>query len=360
MPPRRSDAPPPSTGPPPKASPFPVRGQRRRPSSSACSSISKPSSIRRAFFIRPRSVPRWYAPSAICSIAWALRSRMCAPGAESWPRFRDTVRAAEKRCHSSAPFLLLRWPQPMLASATGGEGLPMHMAWFQWGGAATAVVLALLTGAPLRAADDSGVRPVAEELGQRAAAAAPEAQQKGGLSDSAVRVLMTYAFSIIPETQHGADGKAVKVDKSDPKLFLIPAEDARRVIRAATRSAYAEACELVDLAQANYQALIKSEEAKKVWSEQQLMMITALHMFSASYFAGNAKITTAPDEASTTGSKGDAAAPEGGDQAAGGTDLTTPKRPPCPPEQKQKVMNSINAYVQAAQAPPPPGSPPPP
>jgi hypothetical protein len=234
----------------------------------------------------------------------------------------------------------------------------MHMAWFQWGGAAAAVVLALLTGAPLRAADDSGVRPVAEELGQRAAGA-PEAQQKGGLSDSAVRVLMTYAFSIIPETQHGADGKAVKVDKSDPKLFLIPAEDARRVIRAATRSAYAEACEMVDLAQANYQALIKSEEAKKVWSEQQLMMITALHIFSASYFAGNAKITAVPDEGSTTVSKGDAAA-QGGDQAAGGIDLTTPKRPQCPPEQKQKVMNSINAYVQAAQAPPPPGSPPPP
>ena len=42
----------------------------------------------------------------------------------------------------------------------------MHMAWFQWGGAATAAVLALLIGAPLRA-QDSGVRPVAEELGQR-------------------------------------------------------------------------------------------------------------------------------------------------------------------------------------------------
>ncbi len=80
----------------------------------------------------------------------------------------------------------------------------MHMAWFQWGGAATAAVLALLTGAPLRAADDSGVRPVAEELGQRTKpAAAPEGQQKGGLSDSAVRVLMTYAFSLIPERAAG-------------------------------------------------------------------------------------------------------------------------------------------------------------
>src|SRR3990172_3456359 len=359
MPPRRSDAPPPSTGPPPKASPFPVRGQRRRPSSSACSSISKPSSIRRAFFIRPRSAPRWYAPSAICSIAWALRSKMCAPGAESWPRSRGTVRAAEKRCHSSAPFLLLRLPSTMLASATGGEGLPMHMAWFQWGGAATAAILALLTAAPLRAADDSGVRPVAEELGQRAAA--PEGQQKGALSDSAVRVLMTYAFSIIPEEQAGSDGKPHKVDKSDPNKFLIPDEDARRVIRVATRTAYAEACELEELARANYQTLIKGEEAKKVWSEPQLLMINALHMFSASYFSGNAKITEAPDEGATAVSKDDAAA-QGADQGqgAGGTDLIAPKRPQCPPEQKQKVMNSINAYVQAAQAPPPPGPPPPP
>ncbi len=60
---------------------------------------------------------------------------------------------------------------------------------------------------------------------QRTKPAAPEAQQKGGLSDSAVRVLMTYAFSIIPEEQPGPDGKPVKLDKSDPNKFLIP--DAR-------------------------------------------------------------------------------------------------------------------------------------
>ena len=238
----------------------------------------------------------------------------------------------------------------------------MHMAWFQWGTAATAAVLALLTAAPLRAADDSGVRPVAEELGQRAAVPEAQQQQKGGLSDSAVRVLLTYAFSMIPEERPGPDGKAVKVDKSDPNKFLIPNDDARRVIRAATRSAYAEACELPDLAKANYQTLIKSEEAKKVWSEQQLLMIAALHMFSASYFLGAVQIHETPDEApadgATTVSKGDAPA-EGADQGAGGTEIVAPKRPQCPPEQKQKVMNSINAYVQAAQAPPPPqGSPP--
>jgi hypothetical protein len=227
----------------------------------------------------------------------------------------------------------------------------MQMAWFQWSGVAAAAVLTLLTGEPLQAADGTGMRPVAEELGQRAAAA--ETQQKSGLSESAVRVLMTYAFSLIPETREGPDGKKVALDKSDPNKFLIPDDDARRIIRAATRSAYAEACELNDLARANYQAMMRSEEAKKIWSEEQLLMINALHMFSASYFSGNAKITEAPDENDSTVAKGNADAV----QATGATELVTPKRPQCPPEQKQKVENAINAYVQAAQAPAAQGAP---
>jgi hypothetical protein len=223
----------------------------------------------------------------------------------------------------------------------------MNRAWFQWGGAATAAILALLMGPPLVAAEDSGVRPVAEELGQRTKpAAAPDSQKKGGLSDSAVRVLMTYAFSLIPDELPGPDGKPVKVDKSNPTAFLIPDEDARRVIRAATRSAYAEACQLENLALANYQAMMQSEIAKKVWSEQQLMMINALHKFSSSYFSGNAKITEVPDEGETAVAEGDA-------QPSQGADLVPPKRPQCPPEQKQKVENAINAYVQSAQAPAP-------
>jgi hypothetical protein len=221
----------------------------------------------------------------------------------------------------------------------------MYMAWFQWGGAATAAILALLIGTPLRA-QDSGVRPVAEELGQRTKPAAPEGEKKGGLSDSAVRVLMTYAFSIIPEEQPGPDGKPVKVDKTNPKLFLIPDEDARRVIRAATRSAYAEACQLENLALANYQAMMQSEIAKKIWSEQQLLMINALHKFSSSYFSGNAMITEVPDGDETAAAKGDA-------QPSQEAEIVAPKRPACPPEQKQKVENAINAYVQSAQAPAP-------
>ena len=237
----------------------------------------------------------------------------------------------------------------------------MQMAWIGSSGAVAAAVLALLVGTPLKAADDAGVRPVAEELGQRTkpAAAAP-GEQKGGLSDSAVRVLMTYAFSIIPDEAPGADGKAAKVDKSDPNKFLIPTEDARRVIRVATRSAYAEVCDLKDLERANYQTLMKGEEAKKVWSRDQMLLINALHMFAVSYFTGSIKITTKeegdlpPDEQvpPATGAKPAAAQAQGGEEANGGTEVVAPKRPDCPAEQKQKVTNAINAYVQGAKAAP--------
>jgi hypothetical protein len=220
---------------------------------------------------------------------------------------------------------------------------------FHWGVTAAAVVLVVSAGSPLKAADEAAVRPAAEELGQRAAV--PQGQQKGGLSDSAVRVLMGYAFSVIPEQQAGPDGKQVKLDKSDPNKFLIPSEDARRIIRAATRSAYAEACELPDLAQANYLALMRSEGAKKTWTEPQLLMVNALYLFSASYFAGNVKITD--DGQAPAGAPAAANPPQ---EATPGqeTSLATPKRPQCPLEQKQKVVAAINAYVQSVPTGPAP------
>lgn len=224
----------------------------------------------------------------------------------------------------------------------------MQSCCFYWGGATGAVVLALIATTPLKAADQPNVRPVAEELGQRAAA--PEAQKKGGLSDSAVRVLMSYAFSVIPEQTAGPDGKQVKLDKSDPSKFLIPDEDARRIIRAATRSAYAEACELPDLAQANHQALLRSEAARKVWTEQQFLMVNALYVFSASYFAGNVKIS---EGEAPSGAAGAANPPKEGAPGQE-TSLVTPKRPQCPPDQKEKVMAAINAYVQSIPAGPAP------
>jgi hypothetical protein len=123
----------------------------------------------------------------------------------------------------------------------------------------------------------------------------------------------------------------------------------------ATRSAYAEACQLLELQRANYEALMKSEQAKKTWSREQLLMINALHLFSTSYFAGTVQITTKEeaDPAAPASGDGDAAMPKGdvGAAAQSGTQVIAPKPPKCPPEQKQKVENAINAYLQAPQAP---------
>jgi hypothetical protein len=80
-------------------------------------------------------------------------------------------------------------------------------------------------------------------------------------------------------------------------------------------------------------------------------MVNALYLFSASYFAGNVKITD--DGQAPAGAPGAANPPK---EAASGqeTSLVTPKRPQCPPEQKQKVVAAINAYVQSVPAGPAP------
>jgi hypothetical protein len=135
------------------------------------------------------------------------------------------------------------------------------------------------------------------------------------------------------------------------------------VIRVATRSAYAEVCDLPELERANYQTLMKGEEARKVWSQSQLLLINALHMFAVSYFTGSVKVTTKEEAEEVPPSERVPAAGEAGAAAkstagqkpkaetdAPQTQIVAPKRPDCPPEQKQKVTNAINAYVQAAKA----------
>src|SRR5262249_49948283 len=158
----------------------------------------------------------------------------------------------------------------------------------------------------------------------------------------------------------GPDGKPAKVDKSDPNKFVIPTEDARRVIHVATRSAYAEVCGLPELERANYETLMRGEQAKKVWSHDQMLLINALHIFAVPDFTGSVKITAkdagaSPSPAQQTAPVAGAATPTGAPKPASApvpqsdansdeTQVISPKRPDCPPEQKQKVANAINAY----------------
>ena len=203
------------------------------------------------------------------------------------------------------------------------------------GGVAFATSAALFVlGAPL-GAQGQEVRTAAEELGNRTKTNGAAQSSSGGLSDSAVRVMSTFALSILPDEVQDKSGQKIKLDKSNPNTYLIPTEEARRIIRVATRSAYAEACDLTELGQANYEAMYRSELARKVWSGEQMMFIKALHTFATSYFSGNAKITTEPGE-------GEAAA-----GAQGGASTIEPKKLTCAPGQKEKVTSAIVTYVQS-------------
>jgi hypothetical protein len=238
----------------------------------------------------------------------------------------------------------------------------MQKVWIQRGLAVASAIAVLLAAAPLKAADTTSVKTVAEELDKRVKPAETGGAPKDHLSDSSVRVMTSFAWTVLPNEYPGTDGKSIKVDKSDPTKFFIPIDDARRVIRVATRSAYAEACKLVDLEKANYEAMIKSEEARKVWSRDQLLFINVLHMFSVAYFTGNAQMT----EEGTAAPKAPGAAAEPAEVASGdaaapadqGAQYIAPKKLDCTPEQKEKVQASIAAYVKAAEATPTPAVPP--
>jgi hypothetical protein len=225
----------------------------------------------------------------------------------------------------------------------------MRVAWIGWSGAALTAAFALLAGTPLNAADQAGVHYVAEELGNRTKPAG--AGQQGaskGLSDSAVRVMSTFALSIVPDqVPAGPGGQMVKLDKSDPNKYLIPLDDARQIIRVATRSAYAEVCQLPELEKANFDAMIRGEKLRG-WTAQQMMFIHALHTFATSYFAGNVKITESDaDQSGSLAKEGAAAA----NAAKGDATTFTTKKLECAPGQKEKVTAAINTYVQSAPPP---------
>jgi hypothetical protein len=228
----------------------------------------------------------------------------------------------------------------------------MQFGWIERGSAAAMVALALLAGGQSRAADQTGVRTVAEELGSRTVETPADAP-KDKLSDSAVRVMSTFALSILPDEIPDASGQMVKLDKSNPNIYLIPTDDARRVIRVATRSAYAEVCNLLDLEKANYDTLMRTEQLRNVWSEQQLMFIRALHTFATSYFAGNVKITEQPED-SPAGAKPKAGA--AANAASGESKTITSKKLECSDEQRAKVAQAIKAYADAGPKALPPAA----
>src|SRR6185312_15410680 len=100
------------------------------------------------------------------------------------------------------------------------------------------------------------------------------------LSDKSVLTFMRYAWDLVPNKFTTPAGKVIEVDKSKPSENLVPVDVAREIIRVARLSALAEICDLAEEQTANFQTMMRREQAKGTWTEQQLLFINQLHLMT--------------------------------------------------------------------------------
>jgi hypothetical protein len=172
-----------------------------------------------------------------------------------------------------------------------------------------------------------------------AAACGPASAQNKELSDKSVLTLMQYAWSLVPNKFTSPDGKVIEVDKSKPSEVVVPMDTAREAIKVARLSAYAQVCDLIEEQRANYHTFMKREEAKGKWSDQQLLFINQLHLFTVMTLTGKVKLVE-----------------KDGDKEVILNSDKPEKAPTCTDTEKKKVESQIKSYV-AANVPPTPAAP---
>ena len=168
-------------------------------------------------------------------------------------------------------------------------------------------------------------------LGLVAGMGAPASAKPKQLSDKSVRVLMTYAWSLVPSKFTTPNGKVIITDRSKPKLALVPLDVAREVIRVGRLSAFAQNCDLREAQIANYRTLMRVEREKKKWSDQQILFINQLHLLTVMWLTGHAKVV----------SKGDNKAEKKVERSV------KHKKPVCDKTRKGQIVEAIARYVKS-------------
>jgi hypothetical protein len=132
---------------------------------------------------------------------------------------------------------------------------------------------------------------VAAMMGLATAGANAQGQTKE-LSERSVKVLMQYAWLILPSRFTTPDGKVIEVDKAKKqKETMVPIETAREVIKAGYNSAQAQLCEMWEEQTINFDAMMRAQRAKNKWTDQQLLYLTTLHRMTIHMAAGKLKVT---------------------------------------------------------------------
>lgn len=158
--------------------------------------------------------------------------------------------------------------------------------------------------------------------------------QSKDLSDKSIQLLMQYAWALTPPKFTAPDGKTIEVDKSKPKDVMVSVDVAREVIKVARLSAYAQLCELGEEQRANYQTLMRREIAKSKWTDQQLLYISQLHLFTVMTLTG--KVQVVQDEGSKKVVVQEGKAPKAGS---------------CNDAERNNVKAQIASYINASPAP---------
>lgn len=151
------------------------------------------------------------------------------------------------------------------------------------------------------------------------------------LSDKSVKSFMDYAWALTPAQFTKPDGEKVIIDKKKREDSMVPMDVAREVIKVGRMTAYAQVCELIDDEILNYRSLMLRESQKNKWSKQQMIYINQLHLATVMLMTGKLKLVEKD-------------ATEGGKEVA--VDEKKPIAQTCTPEQRDKVKETIQAYLK--------------
>lgn len=152
------------------------------------------------------------------------------------------------------------------------------------------------------------------------------------LSDKSVKVLMDYAWSILPAKFTTPKGKTIIVDKKKRDKIIVPINIGRGVAKVARLSAHAQICDLPEAQAANYRTMMRFESRRKKWSEQQMLYISQLHLFTVMWLTGNVKLVE-----------------KDGEKTVELENSSNRKAPTCTENQRRKVSETIGRYVIAKQ-----------
>lgn len=151
------------------------------------------------------------------------------------------------------------------------------------------------------------------------------------LSEKSIGVLMDWAWKTLPNKFTTPEGKVIVVDRTKKDEVVVPIDVARHIIEIARLSAHAQICGLVDKQVLNYQTLMRVEEQKKIWTDQQMLYIHNLHTFTVQLLAGGMKITI--QENDTTIEK----------------DSSAQNEVECSDDQKKTVEAEIDKYINSVK-----------